>query len=194
MTRNSLDPNRPAGRFAAIGGLFVVLVLLWSVIDSGLFRSGGPEAVIVDNPETAAAAPQAITDFVRFTQERGSQHADQSHAYSGDGLRLLAAALATFQDRVDVAVPTMAIRALADSIQQDRTATNHARQVRDASFAARAALERIQREISPALSKHTGAIDAAANAISTTEPLLTQADDVQRFFAASAELISDITL
>ena len=185
-------------------GALVVALLLWflfgraddpaaevSVADTAAAGEVAGVAPAATVPATDGEMPQAVTDFVQFTQAGTAADATVAHDYTADGLRRLADALGAVTasaevGAVDVSQRVAEIRERADAMQQNPASSEHAVQASEATLLAAA----LMRELPGA----TGGAEAysAAQAIRGDRPLLEQTDAVRRFFEQSAAVLRSL--
>lgn len=203
MTELNIErKERTAWPWLLLGAL-VVALLLWFLFgraddpaEVGLAdtAAAGELAVVAPAatvPATDGEMPQAVTDFLQFTEASPAVEATVAHDYTADGLRRLAAALGAVTANaevgaVDVSQRVAEIRERADAMQQNPTSSEHAVQASEATLLAAA----LMRELPGA----TGGAEAysAAQAIRGDRPLLEQTDAVRRFFEQSATVLRSL--
>lgn len=151
-------------------------------------------------PDTARAtpedssAPAEVSGFLRFAAERRLKAVGTAHDYTADGVRQLAAALDAVA-RTQAGLPAAdarrhiaAMRRLADELQRDAQALEHANRARAAFVAAAQAMEVLQPE-DRASDAAVQAVRNSAEGVDTDRPMLDQAAQIEDFFYRCAQAL-----
>lgn len=180
---------------AVIGLVGLLAGFLWYQSRARTEPEVRPSAPVATAPSSVPAAASPETDsLLAFTREAPPRVLPIDHHYTAEGLRRLVAALA--------ALPTppakeqlSAISRIADELTVDPRSLRHADMAREAFLAAAQAISVFRS--TPAGSAYGSAdsgrgVQQAAEKIRIDEPLRSQGERVERFFAVAAEAISPI--
>lgn len=182
-------------------GFIAVLLLLWVVVDP----RGDEQTVAGDvepglaNPPAAPVIPVAWVDTDRFlAYARDSQpdfgDANRAHDYTRNGLTYLAGSLEeiTRQDRStepNIQPSIAAMRQGAEALNESAAGPEHAAAVKRVLDQAVTAMNELQRARFPSASDAVNGLRDAANAVSGSQPLLEQEDEVREFFQRAAAAV-----
>ena len=185
-------------------GLLLVALLAWWLLsrnDDGDFATvQDTTGAVIDTADATSAgiregAPGALSDFVAWTNEnRARQEADTTHAFTAEGIRHLADAIAEIVDRDTTGAMMLrqradTIRGLADALQRNWQSTNHAEYARRAFMEATMALESLRDQRYPNAATQVAQVRQAAEGVQANQTLLPQRQQVQQFFDRAAEAL-----
>lgn len=187
------------GVFAAVavGMVIIVIALLW-LLFSGRERAD-QTATTPAASTTLAPVPAPVTEFLTYLQDNRAEEAmAKDHAYTSDGLRRLAAALASLSEHAgvrsaEVTQQLAQLRQQADDIQADPHATSHAASIRTAFTRAADLMATLQQQRYPNLDAQVAQVRRAAEAIDPAQLTLTQKQQVGAFFAQAGEALRMMT-
>jgi hypothetical protein len=197
-----------------IAGLVLLAIILWLILGRGDRAPatdplvGDPAPTAVDPavppppaaepdpaPATVAGAPAPVNQFLSYTQElRARPAVEITHEHTAEGLRHLADALAAMAQRDQIVVAEIeeqvsVLRKHADALQQEPEAARHPAHAREAMLGAVKLMEVLQTQRYPQLEQEVAQARNAATDIQAGVQLPEQADDVQRFFNRSAQVV-----
>jgi hypothetical protein len=147
--------------------------------------TGASLLAATDETGTLAGAPGAVNDYLRFVADRRAMSdADHGHAYTADGIRRLADALAAVSERdgrsdENIRSRVTMLHERADALQRNPQSTEHARYAREAFDAAAELMRAVQTGTS---SNAVAEVSRAAGALEPNTMLLQQREAVQGFF------------
>jgi hypothetical protein len=186
-----------------IGSFIALAVIVWALIPS---RRNPPRVNAPEKVATSATANKpAIMAYLTFADETSNRlnvrsekgaSANQAnraagdasipamrtpHAFSAEGLRRLAGAIAALSGSASDSVAA-ALRSDADALEHNPRSLEHADIIRRAFERAAQALGERDAQAGDRLRR-------MARSINTSRPLLEQRDEIERFFVAAADVI-----
>lgn len=210
MPYSDLERRRTGGWVWGVLALLLLLVVGWWATGRDDARLTAVDAAAPDSAVVIANAAgdvgredatAAVTRFLSFA-DSGSARASAGidHAYTAEGVRRLAGAIAALSLRDSIAGTSEAkqvdaLETLAGRLQVDPTALTHADVFRAAATSSAQLLTHVQERRFPMLGGEVGALREAAEAIAKDRPLLDQRAEVDVFFNRAARVVRamDIT-
>ena len=202
--------GRGVSLWVAIALLALAISIGWLLISNPTGEANVAELDSIDNPASAASQDEAgtversfaseVNSFLTWNEDhRAADTMGVDHRYTAEGIRHLASALgalAAAGEGARVESEMTALRNYADTLEQDRASTTHARQARAAFVSLGGLMSAMQQSRFPDLAPTMADVRGAAAAVDVTRPLLEQRTTVKEFFdraAAAVRRMSDAT-
>lgn len=172
------EPDVKAGPLPAIAGVLVIVAVMGSLWwktreEPATAPAVAQVAPAAPAPAPARAVPAAERDFLAFASREAPASLPPDHGYTADGLRKLAAALATSGGNLLWRDRAKRLEAMAAELEKDAASLDHADKAREAF------LETADWLGDPG-------VKAAGEAIRPDQPLSQQSAQVEAFFRAVA--------
>lgn len=182
------------GVFAAIvAGFVIVVVLVGWMLSRGSNRT--EQVVTTPSSTVVVTGPASVTEFENYLRDHPAEEAmAKDHAFTSDGMRLLAAAMESLSQRdglqgAEVSRQLARLRQEADNIQANEDDTSHAASIRAAFISAAGLMTTLQQQRYPALAMQADQMRHAAEAIDPDRLTLAQKAEVGVFFSRASELL-----